>query len=775
MFNTRSSLRAPIHNKRKRRDRDSSFEKGMPPFFQSLSAKTLQPPPAPCRKPSERLQRPSNDLDDFISSDLENSFASSMSLNSPPGSPRRDTFAPSGFSEAQSPMAMDISPAPHQKADDTSEGKSGRRCLTSARSFGRELGNHLSGASKVENASVRPTGKGPQRAPLPSEWLANMMPSKAPEVTHDDHGDAGFSDAMDVDDCILPESLTRPTIDEPTLKFAPTQETKGFSSLFFDGMSSPPPILPKRRSLSPEGSRLDGSLRQRYSNDEGAFLQVPDQESSSPAPSSPSVRTFERVKSSGSLFGKTKAPAFLTALAGGGSISDGPKKPKRPALVPSEAHTQSAFSVLQPSANEGFMKMPAPRRAFSTTVPTMPSSPGEDESEAGPELSSPAAHAFAKKQTARTIRRRDGTDDFRPFAAGGLLRQRDTTPTVQSPLRNATPTVMNESPSARWLKGTGLPGFGDNEAHGKVLPCEKVAEDGLMRIDVQTLDALMSGAYSDKIISYQIIDCRFDYEYQGGHIKGAVNINTTAEIEEFLLSNSASKPAPSCSGDSNKKVVLVFHCEFSAKRAPTFAKHLRAKDRAMNNHVYPRIHYPEVYILKGGYYQYFTESAMYCDPHGYIPMDDPQFARDRRQDLDQFRTKSRFGRTRSYAYGEAFKAATGQSSHQAPNPFSHHQRNSAPNAPSLMAAASISRARRSGDDAAPSYLSTLEEDSMVGMTSVSSDESGILEGVDKSPCPPPAARVNKNLFGMSVLNSKRNNANAGHGPLQRAQTVAQIR
>ena len=180
----RPSLRVSISRKRKTRDRDSSFERfdRMPPFLQSLSAKTLQPPPAPSRKPSERLQRPSNDLDDFISSDLENSFASSMSLTSPPGSPLRDAFAPSSFPEAQSPMAMDISPAPQRKANDVPEGKPGRRALTAARSFGRELGNHLSAAAHAESASVRLSGKGSQRAPLPSEWLAGKKASEASEA-----------------------------------------------------------------------------------------------------------------------------------------------------------------------------------------------------------------------------------------------------------------------------------------------------------------------------------------------------------------------------------------------------------------------------------------------------------------------------------------------------------------------------------------------------------------------------------------------------------------
>lgn len=66
-----------------------------------------------------------------------------------------------------------------------------------------------------------------------------------------------------------------------------------------------------------------------------------------------------------------------------------------------------------------------------------------------------------------------------------------------------------------------------------------------------------------------MIDCRFDYEYNGGHIPGAVNINTTSGVEEFLLGSVLSKPKQSVSGDLVKKTVLVFHCEFSVKRAPT--------------------------------------------------------------------------------------------------------------------------------------------------------------------------------------------------------------
>jgi M-phase inducer tyrosine phosphatase len=78
----------------------------------------------------------------------------------------------------------------------------------------------------------------------------------------------------------------------------------------------------------------------------------------------------------------------------------------------------------------------------------------------------------------------------------------------------------------------------------------------------------MEGQYNSHVAEYRIIDCRFDYEYEGGHIPGAINLNTNDSIEECLLG--ASKPGPNRSGDgSGKKIVLVFHCEFSVKRAPT--------------------------------------------------------------------------------------------------------------------------------------------------------------------------------------------------------------
>jgi hypothetical protein len=53
------------------------------------------------------------------------------------------------------------------------------------------------------------------------------------------------------------------------------------------------------------------------------------------------------------------------------------------------------------------------------------------------------------------------------------------------------------------------------------------------------------------------VDCRFPYEYEGGHIAGAVNVNTWDALETYFLES-----------PKQGKTVVIFHCEYSAHRAP---------------------------------------------------------------------------------------------------------------------------------------------------------------------------------------------------------------
>lgn len=184
MYISYDARSADDNKKRKRHDLDDSFD-AMASYSRSTTTSTmfLNPPPAPSRRPSQRLNRPHNELDDFLSSDLELSFASTMSLNSPPPSPPTTARATSGFTLGPSehncsPMAMDISPAPPRSIFDDVKGKIQTR--PRSRTFGRELSNVATPFANDSQVGSTKSGSGKrlQRAALPSEWMNSFSQSK---------------------------------------------------------------------------------------------------------------------------------------------------------------------------------------------------------------------------------------------------------------------------------------------------------------------------------------------------------------------------------------------------------------------------------------------------------------------------------------------------------------------------------------------------------------------------------------------------------------------
>lgn len=140
--------------------------------------------------------------------------------------------------------------------------------------------------------------------------------------------------------------------------------------------------------------------------------------------------------------------------------------------------------------------------------------------------------------------------------------------------------------------------------------------------------SVLTGKFASFIKECVIIDCRYPYEYEGGHIKGAVNLHMEEDVEDFLLKN----PIPP---SKNKRVIIVFHCEFSSERGPRMCRFVRERDRLGNE--YPNLHYPELYVLKGGYRDFFLRCRSFCEPQSYRPMHHEDF----KEDLKRFRTKSR--------------------------------------------------------------------------------------------------------------------------------------
>jgi hypothetical protein len=81
------------------------------------------------------------------------------------------------------------------------------------------------------------------------------------------------------------------------------------------------------------------------------------------------------------------------------------------------------------------------------------------------------------------------------------------------------------------------------------------------------------------------------------------------------------------------------------------ALHLRNRDRHLNMHQYPKLHYPEIYILQGGYSGFFTHHKERCEPQNYVAMQDERHKATCAREMRNFGKNTKLIRTQSFTYG----------------------------------------------------------------------------------------------------------------------------
>lgn len=175
------------------------------------------------------------------------------------------------------------------------------------------------------------------------------------------------------------------------------------------------------------------------------------------------------------------------------------------------------------------------------------------------------------------------------------------------------------------------------------LPTIKSKHDRFKHIDATTLVRLIEGDFRDTIESFTIVDCRYPYEYHGGHIVNSLNIHTGNELIKLFIekkTNPSSQQSPnsahnSSSSSSSSRHIIIFHCEFSSERGPRLMRLLREKDRQTNK--YPELLHPELYLLEGGYRDFYKKYKEYCVPQAYKPMK----SRNHREELKDYRKRRR--------------------------------------------------------------------------------------------------------------------------------------
>lgn len=76
------------------------------------------------------------------------------------------------------------------------------------------------------------------------------------------------------------------------------------------------------------------------------------------------------------------------------------------------------------------------------------------------------------------------------------------------------------------------------------------------------------------------------------------------------------------------RTIIVFHCEFSQRRGPTLWRTLRELDRNINVEKYPKLFFPEMYVLEKGFSSFYERFKDLCQG-GYKHQDGDKLEKSR--------------------------------------------------------------------------------------------------------------------------------------------------
>jgi len=174
---------------------------------------------------------------------------------------------------------------------------------------------------------------------------------------------------------------------------------------------------------------------------------------------------------------------------------------------------------------------------------------------------------------------------------------------------------------------------------------------GINYMQPETLVTLMNASSGIQVI---LLDCRYKYEYNGGHIKGAKSVTSRKDLKNILftfddmeerraaldfISQVNNNPEENDEDGSIKEKripIIVFYCESSMKRGPRGCRVFRDLDRELDTNVCPSPYYPYVYVLKGGYKEFHAQYPEYCG--GYVETLDIKYNSERYQAKEEEKT-----------------------------------------------------------------------------------------------------------------------------------------
>ncbi|OON18325.1 rhodanese-like protein [Opisthorchis viverrini] len=131
-----------------------------------------------------------------------------------------------------------------------------------------------------------------------------------------------------------------------------------------------------------------------------------------------------------------------------------------------------------------------------------------------------------------------------------------SSPTPQIPLANkpllsrssSVPVSTISEKLGRCISILDNPNFRCDGRRPRALPVISRTDSGLHCVSIDTVAELVTNPDDKRNPSFVIIDCRFPYEYDGGHINGAINIFTHSDLVLEIFNRVPAQRPPGSSG-----------------------------------------------------------------------------------------------------------------------------------------------------------------------------------------------------------------------------------
>ncbi|AJP40741.1 AHL_G0041020.mRNA.1.CDS.1 [Saccharomyces cerevisiae] len=270
---------------------------------------------------------------------------------------------------------------------------------------------------------------------------------------------------------------------------------------------------------------------------------------------------------------------------------------------------------------------------------------------------------------------------------------------------------------------------------------DRNSNDFFPRISPETLKNILQNNMCHPFYSSCcIIDCRFEYEYVGGHIINSVNVHSRDDIENEFIHKVLHSDT---SNNNNLPTLLIIHCEFSSHRGPSLASHLRNCDRIINQDHYPKLFYPDILILDGGYKAVFDNFPELCYPRQYVGMNSQENLLNCEQEMDKFRRESKRFATKNnsfkklaspsnpnFFYRDSHQSSTTMASSALSFKFEPPPKLSL-NHRRISSGSSLNLSESTGDE---NFFPILSKSSMSSNSNLSTSHMLLMDGLDTPSC-----------------------------------------